>query len=72
METNELNLPMTILCIHCTKPITEWEFSYLDEVGMPKYYIETKTKQHVERYPLCGPQCSLEYQEKIKGNKNEN
>ena len=53
-------------CINCQKVYTDWDKNYLDEAGMPKYYTETKTKEYIERLPLCGPYCSLEYWEKKK------
>jgi hypothetical protein len=52
-------------CINCKKPFAEWDKSYIDNtVGMPKYFTEIKSKEHIERLALCGPYCSLEYWEK--------
>jgi len=61
-----------MICIECSKPYTEWDRSYMDDVGMPKYYTETKTREYTERFPLCGPYCSLLYSEKLKGKTNAN
>ena len=53
-----------MICTECQKPIYLWDKSYLDESGSPKYYSETKGKGFIERLPLCGPECSLEYWKK--------
>jgi hypothetical protein len=57
-------------CINCQKVYTEWDRSYLDDTGMPKYYTEIKGKGFIERLPLCGPYCSLEYWKKKQNNAN--
>ena len=61
-----------MICIECNKNISEWDRSYLDEHGIPKYYTETKAKNYIERLPLCSPHCSLIYMQKKAGNRNEN
>jgi len=59
-----------MICTECQKPIDLWDRAYLDDAGIPKYYTETKGTGFIERLPLCGPYCSLEYWKKKQNNAN--
>ena len=61
-----------MICIECSQHISVWDKSYLDDNGTPKYYTETKTKDYIDRFPLCGPYCSLKHFQKTTGKNNEN
>lgn len=59
-------------CVVCLKHVSEWDPAYLGEAEMPKYYTETKGPGFIDRQPLCGPYCSLEYHNKQKGQDHAN
>lgn len=59
-------------CIICQRSITEWDPAYLADDHTPKYYTETKGKGYIDRFPLCGPQCSLVHYQKQKSQDHAN